>query len=203
MKANQPTYLDYLYIMDSLKQYASPKAKLTYMIKSGKIIRVKRGIYIYADDSSVSLKTLANKIYGPSYISFEYALAYYGLIPERVQIVTSASMGKNKSKLFQTPVGDFSYQSINCSVYPYGVTRVEENGSPFLMASKEKALCDFLSKSGKSPGIKSLARLLYDDYRLDEDALGLLSVNDVEFLVPMYRKKIVALLPKFLKKGGY
>ena len=202
MNTNAPIYMDYLFIMDSLRQYASPKAKLTSMIKSGEIVKVKRGIYINPGNSAVSLKTLANKIYGPSYISFEYALSFYGLIPERVQTVTSASMGKNKSKLFQSPVGAFSYQSISPAVYPYGVTRIEENGSPFLIASKEKALCDLLSKSGKSTNINSLTKLLYDDYRIDREAILLFNINEVEFLAPMYRKKAIALLPKLLKKGG-
>lgn len=200
MKNETPVYMDYLYLMDSLQKYASPKAKLTNMIKSREIIKVRRGLYIAPDSTSISVKTLANKIYGPSYISFEYALSYYGLIPERAHTVTSASMGKNKSKFFHTPAGSFSYQSINPAVYPYGVMRMEEHGSPFLIASKEKALCDLLSKSGQIAGNKSLKALLYDDYRLDQDALLLFDISDVEFLAPLYRKKVVALLPKFLKK---
>lgn len=202
MKNDIPIYMDYLYIMDSLREYASPKAKVTSMIKSGAIVKVRRGLYIAPGNPLVSLKTLANKIYSPSYISFEYALSHYGLIPERAYTITSASMGKNKNKLFHTPVGSFSYQSVNHAVYPHGTTIMEENGSPFLIASKEKALCDMLSKAGGTSGIKSLKILLYDDYRIEKDALLSLDTGDVEFLAPLYRKKAVVLLLKLLKKGG-
>lgn len=195
-----PLYMDYLYLRDSLKSYASPKAKLTQMIKSGKIIKVRRGLYVTPDRSALSLKTLANKIYGPSYISFEYALSYYGLIPEHAYTVTSASIEKNKRKIFRSPLGVFLYQSIHSAVFAYGVVRMEENESPFLIATREKALCDKLSKVGRLTSIPLLETFLFDDLRIDRDALHSLNQSDVAFLAPLYQKKSVRLLSDYLKK---
>ncbi|MEW6042002.1 MAG: hypothetical protein AB1633_10820, partial [Elusimicrobiota bacterium] len=112
----------------------------------------------------------------------------------------SASMGKNKSKIFRTPVGAFMYQSIPSIVYPYGVARLEENSNPFLMAVKEKALCDTLSKADSITSIKSLETLLYDDLRVDRDSLLSLALSDIEFLIPLYRKKAIRILFKYLQK---
>jgi hypothetical protein len=198
MNSREPVYLDYLYLIETLKDYASPKSKLTQMLKTKQLVKIRRGLYLRAVEGGYSLKTLANKIYGPSYLSFEFALSYYGLIPERVETVTSASMGKNKSKLFKTPVGAFSYQSIHPSIYPYDVVRLEEDGHPFLIATKEKALCDLLSKQSSRRDVPAMKALLLDDLRLDRDELFALDLDDLRFLKARYGKKNISLLLAFL-----
>jgi hypothetical protein len=195
-----PVYLDYLYLIDVLKKYSSPKSKLTTMIKSGEIIKVKRGLYLPGKTESYSLKTLANKIYGPSYISFEYALSYYNLIPERTDVITSASLDKRKNKQFKTPVGSFFYRSVNMDVYPFGVVRKEEDGNPFMIATKEKALCDYLSKMKEKITDGSIRSLLFDDLRIDEEEIRKLDINAITQLAPLYRKKSLRVLLEFLKK---
>ncbi|WP_267256594.1 hypothetical protein [Coxiella endosymbiont of Ornithodoros maritimus] len=50
---------------------------------------------------------LANTVYGPSAISLTYALSYYALIPERVNIVTSVV--NNCIKSFSTSIVEFKY----------------------------------------------------------------------------------------------
>jgi predicted transcriptional regulator of viral defense system len=192
-------YMDYTYLLDQVKDYQSPRAKITTMIKSGEIIRVKRGLYVPGQGKSYSLRTLANRIYGPSYISFEYALSYHNLIPERVATITSASLAKNKRKEFKTPVGTFVYHSVAPAVYPYGVTRMEENANPFLIATREKALCDTLSKLKGHAGRGSLEELLYEDLRMEEEDLLSMELSDLEFLVPMYRKSLLTELLAYLK----
>jgi len=77
----EQTYIDYLALRETLRDYASPRSHLSYMSRKGKLTRVRRGLYVPANTSGVSLLTLANKIYGPSYVSFETALAHHGLIP--------------------------------------------------------------------------------------------------------------------------
>ena len=84
-------------VMASLTGYASPKSKLTTLIKSGELIRVKRNLYLPGNESDYSVMTLANIIYGHSYISFETALSYYNLIPETVYSIMSATYKKNKN----------------------------------------------------------------------------------------------------------
>ena len=76
-------------ILEELKQYASPADKLGRLVKQGKYIPIVKGLY--ETKSNVPGYLLAGSIYGPSYLSFEFALAYYGLIPEAVYAFTSAT----------------------------------------------------------------------------------------------------------------
>jgi len=79
---------DYQALSDCLKDYARPRDRISDLIKSGVIVRVKKGLYIFGSDYSrgpYSRELLANLMYGPSYVSLDYALGYYALIPERVE----------------------------------------------------------------------------------------------------------------------
>jgi predicted transcriptional regulator of viral defense system len=192
---------DHLTIMHELQNYASPKARLTRMIKSGEVIQVRRGIFLNAKEKAhYSLKSLAAVIYGPSYISFEYALAHYGLIPERVQAVTSAAYNKNKNRRFSTALGDFYYYYLPTAVFPYGVVLGSENDQSYLIATPEKALCDTLYKTRGIGSRKALQALLLEDWRMEREALLSLDRATILFLAPLYRKKIFRLLLKWL--GG-
>jgi len=115
--------IDYQMVMDALKGYAFPRKKLSDMLSHGDLIRVKKGIYIQSGPGipAYSHEILANMIYGPSYVSFHYALAYHGLIPERVEEITSATTGKNK--LIDTPVGRFSYKHLGFDYFSFGFSR--------------------------------------------------------------------------------
>ncbi|MBN2789082.1 MAG: hypothetical protein JXR69_02705 [Candidatus Delongbacteria bacterium] len=189
-------YFDTLYLMESLAEYASPKSKLTTMIKSGEVIKIKRGLYI--KDNDYNRNTLANIIYGPSYISFEYALSWHGIIPEKVQVVTSAVFNKNKDKLFETPVGKFLYRYINPLVYYQSVVLIEEENEPFLIATKEKAVCDTLYKIKKLKADYDIEKLLFDDLRFDREQVFSLDKKELKLLVPLYRKKLLDRFLKFL-----
>lgn len=79
-------------LLEELHAYANPKTKLSRMVKQGEYFQITKGIYETNRNTSGHL--LAGSIYGPSYISFEYALAYYGLIPEAVYTITSATFNK-------------------------------------------------------------------------------------------------------------
>jgi predicted transcriptional regulator of viral defense system len=99
---------DYQVLMDVLRDYEHPRDKITAMLRQGVIIRVKKGIYVFGEKYSrgpFSREVLANMIYGPSYVSLDYALHYHGLIPERVEAVTSVTSGRGRR--FSTPVGLF------------------------------------------------------------------------------------------------
>ncbi|MBR5734145.1 MAG: hypothetical protein IKX79_01210, partial [Desulfovibrionaceae bacterium] len=76
--------------------YANPAAKIGRMVKRGELIPVIKGLY--ETDRSVPGHCLAGIIYGPSYLSFEFTLAWHGLIPETVYAFTSATCGKKKKK---------------------------------------------------------------------------------------------------------
>jgi predicted transcriptional regulator of viral defense system len=123
---------------------ADPKfhrRRLNEWQEKGYIRKVMRGYYVFADlalDEKV-LFEIANRIYAPSYVSFEMALAYYGLIPESVYGITCAST--RKTSHFKTPIGSFIYRTIRPKLY-FGFDFLKNNEKIFKLASPEKALLD-------------------------------------------------------------
>lgn len=184
--------------MEELKDYAAPKARLTRLLKSGELIQVRRGLFV--DSPSVSRRVLASALYGPSYISFEYALSVAGLIPERVEIVTSACFHKNRDKVFRTPLGEFRYFYLPDAVYPYGIRLEEDDGMSYLIASSEKALCDAVYKVPSITSVSGMGRLLLEDWRMERDDLLKLDQTFIKWIAPMYRRKSLAALTAWFRK---
>jgi hypothetical protein len=190
----------HLAVMEELKDYASPKARLTRLLKSGELIQVRRGLFV--ESSLVSRKALASVLYGPSYISFEYALSVAGLIPERVEIVTSACFHKNRDKVFRTPLGEFRYFYLPDAVYPYGIRLEEDDGMSYLIASGEKALCDAVYKVPSVTSVSGMERLLLEDWRMERDDLLKLDQTFIRWIAPIYRRKSLAALAAWFGKEG-
>ena len=91
---------DYNLLMSALKGYKAPHRKITSLLHSGSIIRIKKGLYTFSEvyrQQPIHRGLIANLLFGPSYVSLEYALSYYGFIPERVETVTSVTTKRNKS----------------------------------------------------------------------------------------------------------
>jgi hypothetical protein len=108
------------------------------MLRDGVIIRIKKGLYVLSPDfgGHIHLPEIANALYGPSYISLEFALSYYSLIPERVIEITSVTLkGEN---FFKTPLGNFSFIHIKKKAFAAGIQLVENGEGRYLIASKEK-----------------------------------------------------------------
>jgi len=113
--------------------------------KKGYVEQLKRGVYtLRQEDRNVGLSGyfLANYLYTPSYISLESALSFYGLIPEAVYGITSVT--SRKTQRFNNTLGDFTYHHIKSSVYGGYHTELDEFSNHFYMASREKAVIDFL-----------------------------------------------------------
>ena len=139
-------------LLEELHNYASPKTKLLRMVQNGECFQIIRGLY--ETDRNVSPYLLAGSIYGPSYISFEYALSYYGLIPEAVFTVTSASYEKKKRKKYETPFGTFTYRDVPAKAFPLFIHLRQEGTYWYRIASPEKALCDELYSKSPVGNIK-------------------------------------------------
>ena len=70
---------DYQSLLNCLREYDRPRDKITDLLRQGAIIRIKKGIYVFGERyrrQPFSREVLANMIYGPSYISLDYALHY-------------------------------------------------------------------------------------------------------------------------------
>lgn len=193
-------YQDKLVVQESLQEYASPRSKLTRLLDSKELLHIRRGLYLAGNETPFSLKTLANIIAGPSYVSFESALAFHGFIPERVVNITSAIYGKNKHKRFETPVGSFLYRHIPDAVYFMEYRRLEEEGHPFLIATAEKAICDTLYQHRQVTTYSRLSKLIYEDLRMEMDSLKTLDLDLIKALVPGYGKKVNSLFAAWLEK---
>jgi predicted transcriptional regulator of viral defense system len=131
------------------------------------IIRIKKGLYVpgQLQDMHIQKKTLANLIYGPSYISLDSALSYWGLIPERVEEITSVTSKRNK--LFTTPLGVFSYRYLATSKFNIAVDLIVVEQVSFLIATKEKAICDKLYFSHNLSTQTELLAYIEQDLRID------------------------------------
>ncbi|MEE3422193.1 MAG: hypothetical protein VZR11_05755 [Succinimonas sp.] len=69
-------------LMDQLSRYSDPAGKILRMKRCGELYPLTRGIY--ETNGNAPGYCLAGAIFWPSYLSFEYALSFYGLIPEAV-----------------------------------------------------------------------------------------------------------------------
>ncbi len=189
---------DYQQLLDCLGEYSRPRAKIGALLKSGVIIRVKKGIYVFGEGyrrGPVSREILANLIYGPSYLSLDYALQLHGLIPERVEELSSVCLGR--SRRFDTPLGRFSYRRLSMAKYRGGIQRTElPDGRAYLLASPEKALLDKLHTE-RGLGIRtqsSLAIYLIENLRIEPSDLESLDPSLIEELARQSRSRLGRLL---------
>lgn len=147
--------------------------KVSALESHGDIIRLKRGFYVVNPDISgkrISTELVANHLYTPSYVSQFSALRWYGLIPERV--ATTQNMTVKHSRKFVNSLGTFEYTCVNREYFSIGLRHMETEGTGFIIASPEKALCDLIiTTSGVNLRYREEARTyLEDNLRLDMDA---------------------------------
>ena len=164
-------------LLEELKGYGSPKSKLARMAERGECFPITRGLY--ETDRNAPAYLLAGSIYGPSYISFDYALSRYGLIPEAVYAVTCATFEKKKKKKYETPFGTFTYRDVPSEAFPLGIRLVQEGDYFYRIAEPEKALCDQLYTMPPVPNTQELFRLLTEDLRIEESEIGKLDGNKI------------------------
>ena len=178
--------------------YANPLDKIKRDADKGIIIRLNRGLY--ETNRNVNPYLLASAILSPSYLSFDWALSFYGLIPERVVAVTSASLGLRKNKTFINDFGRYEYSDIPVDAFSEGLTYLEEGEYTVKIASKEKAICDSLCKWRVVHSVKELKELLFIDKRIDENEFASCDFTLMCRLAVLYRKTNLDLLIKLIRK---
>ncbi|MEO0097843.1 MAG: hypothetical protein ABIK78_07100 [candidate division WOR-3 bacterium] len=118
--------------------------------KSGKLIRLKKGMYVtkeYVDDLekqgkiSTFLEFLSEILYSPSYLSLEYVLYQHNLLTEIPKNFTAIT--KKKTTFFSNKFGNFFYHKIKDKLF-YGFETIKEGDFIIFKARKAKALFDFL-----------------------------------------------------------
>jgi len=195
---------DYQTLLVALGDYARPRDKISDLLNKGIIIRVKKGLYVFGDgarQASYSIEILANLIYGPSYISLDYALQHYGLIPERVEGVTSVTTGR--SRKFLTPVGLFIYRMIPLRAFQIGMDRIEiGDGRAFLMATPEKTLADKIYED-RGTGLhtqKGLVDYLERNLRVGLAALHEMNPDELDAIALRYRSQKIRALGRICRR---
>lgn len=182
------------------RDYVNPGVKIETEVKRGNLFPIVHGLY--SDDPHVDPFCLAPYIYGPSYISFETALSFHGLIPERTYRIFSATCLKRRTKEYLTPFGAFYYKDIPAEAFLCGLEDMEANGIPYKMASPGKALLDKLYTLRGVGSLKQLKLLLFEDLRIDEDDFENLDKAKLIAYASHYKSQNANLLIKWLKEGG-
>jgi hypothetical protein len=154
--------------------YTGINDKINKLKRKGYIETLKRVLYLHISpfvQNPISKEIIANTMLIPSYVSFDYALYYYCLIPESVFDVISATTKRSKS--FKTDNGTFSFIHVKKELFSIGLTIESTKNGNFLIATKAKALCDkvYYTKDIQITSKKSMISFLVDDLRIDVDEL--------------------------------
>ncbi|MCA6378425.1 MAG: hypothetical protein IM574_04170 [Cytophagales bacterium] len=192
-------------LLGLLSDYKRPYDKINELVKQHILQPVKRGVYVTGARLNVNRPEpflLANHLLGPSYVSFESALSYWGLIPEKVHEVSSATT--QDTKTYDTTVGRFSYAHLPLPYYSFGIQQLElTKKQRVLIATPEKALCD---KIIASSGIllrssKQVMEFLVDDLRIEKDRLLKLNTKKMsEWIKEAPKRSSLGILIKTLEQ---
>lgn len=170
------------------------KQRLSEWQKKDYVKKIRQGFYIFSDlqINEKILFIIANRIYEPSYISFEMALSIYGIIPEAVYGVTSATSQNTKN--IKTPVGDFIYRHIQ-SALMFGYELREHNGHHYQIAELEKAILDYLYSNPKMNDNESFEGVRFNVAELKEK-INIEKFN--KYLEAFHSKALIRRAKKFL-----
>jgi len=189
-----------------LSDYRSPGDKIAALEKSGYLVRLKRGLFVVSPQTNgqaISRELAANHLLGPSYVSLESALSFYGLIPERVYAVRSVTT--KRAKKYSTPLGVFDYVTIPENYFPIGIRQeIVENQYAYLIAEPAKAVCDMIvaTPNLRLQSVQAMQDYLTEDLRIDFDTALNLDKTIVNQCIKAGKKKTeLGWLLKFLEKN--
>lgn len=180
--------------------YTDINGKIKRDVDKGGLFPLVRGVYETNGDTDGFM--LSSYIYGPSYLSFEYALSFHNLIPERVVVYTNATFNKRKSKSYNNHFGLFTYRDVPMEAFPYYVKAYEQDTYSYFIASPEKALCDLLYIKQPVKSTKELQMLLFKDLRINKDVFEQLDFKNIIFLSSKYISNNIKYLIKYIE-GEY
>jgi hypothetical protein len=132
-------------VREDQAEYQVNRNQLSRWAKKGDIVPLRKGMYAFPPEEATSapeILTIANRLYEPSYISMEYALSLYELIPEYVPTVTSVTTRKTMS--FENALGKFSYQHVVPRAFRGFRQEKQAHDRQVFVAEPEKAVLDFL-----------------------------------------------------------
>ena len=188
-----------LELKELLKGYQNQGAKISSLLQHRYIIPLRRGLYAFSEPlrrAPLPDGVMANSIYGPSYVSEEFALSYHGLIPETPGMVTSIAMGR--SRVFTNEFGVFTYRYCRSKAYSVGITLAGSEHQRFLIASPFKALYDKVLNDTRWDG-EDPECYLEEDLRIDLEVLQTQDKQTLHDLAPFMRGHLTDLY-RFLER---
>lgn len=180
-------------------QYKAPAKALLALEKAGEVLRLRRGLYAFAEDFDPLLA--ASRVYGPSYISYETALSYYGLIPEKVRQVISVVDGRPARYSGQQI--RYIYHSQNRPLFSLGMGMIFIGDHPLPFAIPEKAVLDTLDHhklATVSLSDNDILDFVCEGLRIEFEELSKLSLKKMNPMAKMYRNLAPIKLVKALKQ---
>ena len=116
--------------------------QIAFWTKKGYIQKIKKGLYVLTNaQGEIDPATLASKMYAPSYLSLEFALNCYGIIPDIPG--THTSVTSRKTMRHKNQFGNFSFRKIKKEFFT-GYVAMRDKNISYNMATPEKALMDFI-----------------------------------------------------------
>ena len=180
-------------LLGLLKDYNRPYDKIMELVHQGYLFQLRKGLYMTTPSISVHRPEpflIANHLYGPSYVSLDSALHYWGFIPERVFEVTIVT--SKLSKRFTAQNTLYSFTHLPLAYYPLGIKSVAlTDEQTILIASPEKCMCDkILLTSGVNLRSKKQALIfLVEDLRIEKDRLRELNLREMVKWLPVCPKR--------------
>ncbi len=180
-------------LLNVLKSYKRPYDKIMDLLSKGILLQLRKGLYVLnSSHNNIQPEPflIANHLYGPSYVSLDSALSYWGLIPEQVFEISSITIKNSKS--FQIENKVYNYTRTSRRYYPLGIrSHLITNNQTILIASPEKALCDkIINTSGINLRSKKEAmQFLIEDLRLDKNHLLELNISEIKNWLSVCPKK--------------
>jgi hypothetical protein len=185
--------LSYHLVESLLQDYKRPNDKISELLKDGQLVSLKKGLYMVGDKIKLPQPEpflIANHLLGPSYVSLDSALSWYGFIPERVYTVSSITT--KSSRTYSNAVGEFEYIYQAIPYYSVGISQVQVAEKQFvMMAIPEKALFDkIVTTAGlQFNAKKDVSNYLFENLRIEEEKIKTLDVEKMKSWLEISPKK--------------
>jgi hypothetical protein len=157
--ADEPVFASGLLLAGDVSA-AEVRLQLARWVRSGRLIQLRRGLYTLSEPWRKVAPhpfLVANRLQRGSYVSLQSALAFHGVIPEHVPVVTSVGAGRPETVRGQ--LGTYQYQHVSARLQ-YGYAQVEVAVRQFaFVASPEKALLDLVHLTPGADALEYLSEL--------------------------------------------
>ena len=136
------------------------RLQLSRWVKDGRLIQLRRGLYALASvwrKEEPHMYLVANRLQRGSYVSTQSALAFHGMIPEHVPVVTS--LGPGRPETLRNSLGSFQFHHLAPALL-FGYSQIEVAREQFaFVASPEKALLDLIHMTPGADSVEYLRQL--------------------------------------------